>query len=270
MPIHPTAIVDPSAQIAADAEIGPYAVIGPDTRISARCRVGAHAIIEHTALGEDCQVFPHACLGLAPQHTRYAGEKTRLEAGKKNVFREGVSVHRGTPFDAGVTSIGDNGFFMGFSHIAHDCRIGNNVVLANGVLLAGHVSVGDNVFISGLVAVHQFVRIGRGAMVSGGAMAVQDVAPFCIAQGDRAVLRGLNLVGMRRAGASRTSLRLIKEAYRVVFLSGARLEEALQDPALLADDPLVAEFRSFLSTPKRGFARPPAGGENREEEEALA
>lgn len=269
MSIHPSAVIHPTATIGKDVEIGPYAIIGEETRIGDHCRIHAHAVIEHTTLGEECQVFPQSCLGLPPQHLRYAGEKTRLEVGRRSVFREGVSAHRGTAFDQGVTTIGENCFLMGFSHVAHDCRIGNNVTMANGSVLAGHVTVGDNVFVSGLVAVHQFVRLGRGAMISGGAMVVQDVAPFCIAQGDRATLRGLNAVGMRRAGVTRASMRLIKEAYRVVFASGMGLDEALSQPELTADDPLVQEFRAFLGAPKRGFTRPAAGDALAQEEAVL-
>ena len=265
---HPTAIIDPSSRVAADVEIGPYAVIGPEADIASGCRIGAHTVIEFTTLGPNCQVFPLATLGLPPQHLRYQGEKTRLVVGSGTVFREGVTAHRGTAFDAGATTIGDNGYFMAYSHVAHDCRVGNNVTLANGALLAGHVQVGDNSFVSGGVAIHQFVRVGKGAIISGGAMVVQDVAPFCVAQGDRATLRGLNLVGMRRLGFDRDSIRLVRAAYKAVFASGLRLEEALDRPELLVENPNVKTFRAFFTEPKRGFTRPAA--ENAVEEEVLS
>ena len=256
MTIHPSAVIDPGATIGAGVEIGPFAVIGPETVIGDRCRIFPHTMIAYTRLGNDCVVYPQASLGLEAQHLGYKGEPARVVVGDRCVFREGVTVHRGTAFDKSETVIGNDGFFMALSHIAHDCRIGDNVIMANGAQLAGHVEIGDRCFISTTVGIHQFVRIGAGSLVSGGAMVPQDVAPFCIAQGDRATLRGLNIIGMRRAGLSRESIKNVKAAYQVVFRSGRLLADALADPALHVDDAAVAVFRQFLSVPKRGFVRP--------------
>lgn len=256
MSIHPSAVIDSSARIGRNVHIGPFVVIGPDVVVGDNCQIWPHTVIEYTKLGNGCQVFPQTSLGLAPQHLKYKGEKTRLEVGDRTVFREGVIVHRGTVLDKSVTTIGNDCFFMALSHVAHDCRVGNNVIMANGAQLAGHVHVADSVFISALVGIHQFVRIGTGSMVSGGAMVPMDVAPYCIAQGDRAEIRGLNVVGLRRAGVSRDSMRLIKEAYKAVFFQGRPLVEALKRPELNVSDTWVQTFRSFFLEPKRGYIRP--------------
>jgi UDP-N-acetylglucosamine acyltransferase len=254
--IHPTAIVDPKTKIGSNVQIDAYAVIGPDVEIGDNSRIYSHTYLEHTTLGEACQVFPHATLGMAPQHLMYKGEPTRLVVGKRVTFRESVTAHRGMPNAGGVTRIGDGCFIMALSHIAHDCQVGNDVIFANGAQLAGHVEVGDNAFISTTVGIHQFVRIGRGALVSGGAMVPLDVAPYCIAQGDRAEIRGLNVVGMRRSGMDRATLQSVKDAYKMVFMSGLTLAQALKEPSMNVDNAPVQAFRLFLSQTKRGFLRP--------------
>jgi UDP-N-acetylglucosamine acyltransferase len=269
--IHSTAIVDPRAHIGANVSIDAYAVVGPGVTVGDNCHLYSHTYIEYTTLGESCQVFPQVSLGMAPQHLLYKGEPTRLRVGNRVTFREGVTAHRGMPTHGGETQIGDDCFIMALSHIAHDCHVGNNVIFANGAQLAGHVEVGDNAFISTTVGIHQFVRIGRGAMISGGAMVPLDVAPYCIAQGDRAELRGLNVVGMRRSGMDRNTIRLIKQAYKTVFISKLSLSEALVEPELNVDNPAVNEFRTFLSQPKRGFLRPaPLAIPVADDEEAIA
>jgi UDP-N-acetylglucosamine acyltransferase len=256
MSVHPTAIVDPSVVIGKDVVIGPYVTVGPGVALGDGCRLSSHNVIEYTELGNECLLYPYASLGLAPQHLGYKNEPTKLVVGKRTVFREGVTAHRGSLFDQGVTRIGDDCYFMAYSHIAHDCVVGNSVILANAAQLAGHVHVGDRAFISSMVGIHQFVRIGSGAMVSGGAMVPLDVAPFCIAQGDRAEIRGINLVGCKRAGFSRDSIRLLKNAYKTIFLSGLFLSEALQHEAMHVDDPWIQIFKKFFEVPKRGFLRP--------------
>lgn len=258
MNIHPTAVVHPTASIGKDVEIGPYAIIGPDAVIGDRCVIGSHSVIEFTELGADCTVFPHACLGMAPQHLLYKGEKTKLVVGARSVFRESVTAHRGTVLDKGVTTIGNDCYFMALSHVAHDCRIGHNVILANAVQLAGHVEVGDHSFVSGTACVHQHVRLGAGCMVSGGAMVVLDIAPYCNAQGDRASLRGINVVGLKRRKVGRDSIRKIKDAYVKVFQSGLGLRDALATPELSDGDVHVQQFRNFLLGSKRGITRPAA------------
>jgi UDP-N-acetylglucosamine acyltransferase len=224
--IHPSAVVDPTAKLGQDVVIGPFAVIGADVIIGDRSRVISHAVLEHTELGAECVVYPYVTLGMAPQHLRYAGEKTRLVVGARTTFRESVTAHRGTPFDSSVTKIGDDCYFMALSHVAHDCVVGNKVIMANAAQLAGHVQVGDGCFISSTVGVHQFVRIGKGSLVSGGSMVSLDVAPYCIAQGDRAYLRGLNVVGLRRLGAKRETISALRAAYKALFLCAFSLSDA--------------------------------------------
>ncbi|OVE76636.1 acyl-[acyl-carrier-protein]--UDP-N-acetylglucosamine O-acyltransferase [bacterium F11] len=254
--MHSSAIIDSKAQIGVNVKIDAYSVIGPDVKIGDDCHIMSHTIIQHTQLGKGCLVYPQASLGLEPQHFKYKGEKTQLVVGENCIFREGVTVHRGTLLDKGVTKIGNKGYFMALSHIAHDCSIGDNVILANAAQLAGHTNIGNNVFVSTMVGIHQFVRIGTGALISGGAMVPMDIAPFCIAQGDRATLRGLNVIGMRRSGINRDSISKIKKAYHAVFMSGLKLDEALNDPALNINDDNVSLFKEFLSVPHRGFVRP--------------
>lgn len=266
MPIHATAIIDPSAKIGADVTIGAYAIVGPECEIGNGSTIWPHAVMEYTRLGKECQVFPQASLGLAPQHLKYKGEKTRLEVGARTVFREGVTAHRGTPLDKSVTVIGDDCYFMALSHIAHDCRIGSNVIMANAAQLAGHVHVGDNAFVSTTVGVHQFVRIGTGAILSGGAMVPTDVAPFCVAQGDRAQIKGLNIVGMRRLGMDRATMQLVKSAFKKMFLNKLPLAEALSQPELTVDNKYVKIFRDFFLDPKRGYMRPGRQGVSEEAE----
>jgi UDP-N-acetylglucosamine acyltransferase len=254
--VHPTAVIDPSAKLGQKVQIDAYAVVGPNVVVGDGCHLYSHSYIEHTTLGKQCQVYPQASLGMAPQHLMYKGEPTKLTVGDRTTFREGTTAHRGMPTAGGETRVGDDCFIMALAHIAHDCKVGNNVIFANGAQLAGHVEVGDNAFISTTVGIHQFVRIGRGAMVSGGAMVPQDVAPFCVAQGDRAELFGLNIVGMRRSGLDRHVIKAVKAAYKTVFLSGLTLKEALAQPELNVEVAAVQQFRLFMAESKRGFVRP--------------
>ncbi len=272
MSIHASAIIDSKAKIGKDVSIGAFAVIGPDVEIGDGCRIWSHTTLEHVTLGQKCEVYPQVSLGLAPQHLKYAGEPTRLVVGDRTVFREGVTAHRGTALDKSLTKIGSDCYFMALSHIAHDCVIGNNVIMANAAQLAGHVTVGDNVFISTMVGVHQFVRIGRGAMISGGAMVPMDVAPHCVAQGDRATVKGLNIVGMRRMKMSRDDIRQVKNAYRAMFFDNLLLDEAVRTPELNVPNAHVKAFREFFMEPKRGFLRPAKSGSESESEteEALS
>lgn len=266
--IHPTAIIDSSAQIGSDVTIGPYAIVGPQVVLGDRCKIHPHAVLEYVELGPGCEVYSFASVGLPAQHLGYKGEPAKVVVGENTIFRENVTVHRGTAKDKCLTKIGKNCFFMALSHVAHDCVIGDSVVLANAALLAGHVQAGDRVFVSGTAAVHQFVRLGTGAMISGGSMVSLDVPPYGLVQGDRAVLRGINLVGLRRFGVSRETVRLVKEAFKIVFYSGQGLEEALSHPIFKSTDPCVNEIKIFLSDPKRGFVRPPTGSSTPDVEEA--
>lgn len=255
--IHSTAIVEDGVELGAGVEIGPYAVIGRGVVLHDRVNVGAHAVIVgDTQVGEGTRIFPHAVLGEVPQDTKFAGEQTRVEIGRDNVFREFTTIHRGTAAGGGVTRVGDGNLFMAYTHIAHDCQVGNGCIFANAVNLAGHVRVDDHAVLSGLVGVHQYSRIGRFAMLGGGAMAAQDVPPFCIAQGDRARLFGLNIVGLRRNGFGLDVLTALKGAYRELFHQGLPLRIALEQVReVYAEVPEVLELVEFIESSQRGICR---------------
>lgn len=266
MAIHPAAVVDPSAKVDPTAEIGPFAVIGPETVIGARTKVGAHSVVEHATLGADNVLHPGCFVGTPPQDLKYAGEKTRLVMGDKNVVRECVTMNRGTAQGGGVTTIGSGCLFMACSHVAHDCVIGNGVIMVNAVLLAGHVHVGDMAVLGGACAVHQFTRIGRLAMLGGGSMNGQDVLPFANTQGDRAVMRGINVLGLKRAGVPPESRSALKEAYKTLFLSGLTQADALANLKAGKPDPIVREWIDFIEAAgKRGYMRPAVGATSLEE-----
>ncbi len=257
MTIHPTAIVEDGAQLADDVRIGPYAVVGAFVQLGAGVELGAHAVVGgHTTIGPGTRVFPHAVLGGEPQDLKYGGEPTRLDIGARNTFREFTTASCGTAHGGGVTRIGDDNLFMAYSHVAHDCRVGSHCVLANSVALAGHVELGDRVVLSGLVAVHQYARIGRCAMVGGGGMVAQDVPPFMIAQGDRAKLYGLNIVGLRRAGFDADTVQALKRAYRAVFGHGRPLRIGMEQAReQFSDVPEVGELLAFIEASSRGVCR---------------
>lgn len=265
--IHPTAVIDPTAKLDPSVVIGPYAVIGEDVVMGPGCTVGAHAVVEFTHMGRENRLFPGCHVGGAPQDLKYAGERTLLVMGDKNTVRECATLNRGTAAH-GETRIGSHCLFMAYSHVAHDCVLGNGVILVNSVALAGHVEVGDYAVLGGLAAVHQFVRIGKYTMAGGGSMIGKDVPPFCTSQGDRATLRGLNLLGMRRAGMGREAVQAVKNAYKTLFLSGLRLEEAIAQIKASHPGQEVAEFIEFIERSKRGVMRP-AAGVTEEEEVAL-
>lgn len=257
-PVHPTAIIDPGAKIDPSVQIGPYAVIGEDVVIGAGTTIGAHAHVEFTHMGKDNKILPGAFVGGPPQDLKYAGERTRLVMGDKNLVRECVTLNRGTSA-TGETRIGNGCLFMAYTHVAHDCRVGNGVILANSVPLAGHVEVGDGAIFGGSAAVHQFARIGRLVMISGGSMVGKDVPPFCMAQGDRAVLRGLNLLGLRRAGFKPDAVRALKEAYKTLFLSGRTMDQTLPELQAPGNTKEVVELAAFIAASKRGVTRPASG-----------
>lgn len=255
--IHATAIVHPGAKIAAGVEIGPYVVIGEHVCLGEGTTVGPHAVIEGwTEIGRDNRIFQFASVGAAPQDLKFHGEKSFLRIGDRNMVREFVTLHRGTESGGGETLIGSDNLFMAYSHVAHDCIVGNRVILANGATLAGHVQVDDFAILGGLSAVHQFTRVGAHVMVSGGSMVAQDIPPYTIAQGDRAKTVGLNLVGLKRRGFSEQALRSIKQAYKIIFRSGLRQEEALQKIAAeVVSGPELEVFVDFIKNSQRGVAR---------------
>lgn len=255
--IHPTAIIHESAQIDDSVEIGPYVVIGEGVSIGAGSKVGPHATIDAwTEIGENNHIFQFASVGAPPQDLKFAGEQTWLRIGDNNHIREFVSLHRGTSGGGGETIIGSNNLFMAYTHVAHDCKVGSNIVMANAATLAGHVEIEDHAILGGLCAVHQFARIGQHVMISGGAMVAQDIAPYTLAHGNRAQLVGLNLTGLKRRGFSREAIGAIKKTYRLVFRSGLTLEEAAKQVAAECGDvPEVKRFMDFLHNSQRGYAR---------------
>ncbi|HZW87959.1 MAG TPA: acyl-ACP--UDP-N-acetylglucosamine O-acyltransferase [Myxococcaceae bacterium] len=257
MSVHPTAIIAPGAKLHATVEVGPYAVIGPQVTIGAGTVVGPHAVIDgRTRLGERNKVFQFASVGAPPQDLKYAGEDSALEIGNENLIREFTTLHKGTTGGGGVTRIGDRNLFMAYAHVAHDCQVGNGCVLANAATLGGHVEVGDHVILGGLAAVHQFTRIGKHAFVAGGAMVVMDVPPFCVAQGDRAELAGINSIGLARHGFSEEQIGRVKEAYRILFRSKLPLEEAVERLRTeLGDQPEIQALLTFVTTSQRGLTR---------------
>jgi UDP-N-acetylglucosamine acyltransferase len=259
--IHPTAIVDPQAQLAGDVEVGPYAVIGPTVRIDAGTTIGAHAVIEgHTTIGRDNRIFQFASVGADPQDKKYKGEPTRLEIGDRNTFREFVTVNTGTTQDAGVTRVGSDNWVMAYVHIAHDCVVGDHTTLANATNLAGHVEIGDWVILGGFTGVHQFCKIGAHAMTGVGSVVLHDIPPFVMASGNTASAHGMNTEGLRRRGFSPEQINALRRAYRTLYKSGLTLEQAR---AQLAEEAgqggaaaeAVGTLAAFLTRVTRGIVR---------------
>jgi len=256
--IHPTAVVAPGAELAADVVVDAYAIVGARVRIGAGSRVGSFAVVDgNTTIGAGNVIFHHASVGAVPQDLKFHGEDSVLEIGDRNVIREFATLHLGTENGGMVTRLGDRNLVMNYVHIGHDCILGNGNILANGAQLGGHVIVQDGVRIGALAGVHQFTRLGEGAIIGGGAMVAQDIAPFCTASGDRAHLFGLNLEGLKRSGKSPETVAQIKRAYRIIFRSGMKLADAIAQ----ARDEIrgcaeVDRFLAFIETSERGVARP--------------
>lgn len=261
--IHPSAVVETGAVIGKGSRIGPFCHVGKDARIGDNVELVSHvAIIGATTIGDGCRVFPQATLGASPQNLKHKGSRTTLTVGRNTTIREGVTMHVGSDTSRGATVVGENGYFMAYSHVAHDCTVGNNVTLANGATLAGHCDVGDNVVIGGLTAVHQFARIGNNAFLSGCSAVPGDVIPFGLARGNLAKLRGLNVVGMRRSGMSRADIQVVREAYRKIFdrtrTVAENLEIARRD---FAGSVIAMSLVDFLSERgRRYFVTPPLDG----------
>lgn len=261
--IHPTAVVEAGARIGKGSRIGPFCFIGSDVTVGENVELIAHVtVLGATTIGDGCRVFPQAVLGGDPQNTRHTGGRTTLTIGKNCTIREGVTMHRGTDTSRGETIVGDNGNFLAFAHIAHDCIVGKNASFANGATLGGHCEIGDNVGIGGLSAVHQFVRVGDNAFLAGGSMIVGDVIPFAIAMGNRAKLRGLNLVGLKRSGMARSEIHALRRAYRTIFDRSRTVGENVEmAKAEFADSPTAMKIIDFItSRGKRHFAVPPLKG----------
>lgn len=255
--IHPTAVVDPAARLDDGVVIGPYAIVGAGVTIGRDTEIGPHVVIDGTTvIGERCVFTGQSSIGTAPQDLKYGGGPTRLEIGNDNLVREFVTMNRATEHGGGTTRVGSRGMFMAYAHVAHDCVVGDHVVMANASTLAGHVTIEDHAIVGGLVAIHQFVRIGESAILGGGAMVTLDIVPYSMAAGDRAALQGLNIIGIKRRGFSTQTIQALRAAYRTIFRSGLRLADALESlRGAAAAEPRVAHLISFIEGSQRGICR---------------
>jgi len=259
--IHPTAIVDPGATLGDGVEIGPYCCVGPGVRLGDNVVLRSHVVVDGlTEIGPRSEIFPFASIGLRPQDLKYKGEESRLIVGSDNSVREYVTFNPGTKGGGMVTSIGDHCLFMVGAHVAHDCRIGNHVIMANNATLAGHVTIDDFAVIGGLAAIHQFVRIGAHAMVGGMTGVEHDVIPYGSVMGERGRLAGLNLIGIRRRGYSKTQTAALRDVYRILFTDGAGgtlSERLLQAESEYPEDVAVRELLAFIQAESpRGLTQP--------------
>ena len=259
--IHATALVDPRAELDASVAVGPYAVIGPHVKVGAGTTIGAHCVIEgHTTIGRDNRIFQFASLGAAPQDKKYAGEPTQLLVGDRNTVREFCTFNTGTAQDSGITRIGNDNWVMAYVHIAHDCQVGDQTILANNATLAGHVHLGDWAIIGGLTGVHQFVKIGAHVMAGFASAVTQDVPPFMTVDGNPLAVRGFNAEGLRRRGFTPARLAAVKQMHRLLYRQGKTLEEASREIAALAADMPDAKadvemMSAFLAGVTRGIVR---------------
>ena len=250
--IHKTAIVDPKAKISANVNIGPYSIIGPNVEIGEHTVINSHvSIAGYTKIGKKNKIYPFASIGNNPQDLKYKGEKSSLEIGNGNIIREYVSINPGTDGGGGLTKIGNNCLFMVSSHVAHDCVIGDNVVAVNNVAIGGHVQIDDNAIIGGNSAIHQYIRIGKFAMIGGICAVIRDVIPYGLVHGNRSVLQGINLIGLRRNNISNQDIALLSNAYKEIFKS-ENLSENLKN---LSEDfkknELVIEILKFIQKDKK-------------------
>ena len=253
--IHPTAVVMPGAEIGPGTTVGPSAVIGSQVKLGRRCRVGASAVIDGlTEIGDETEIFPFSSIGLIPQDLKFKGEETRLVIGKRNIFREFVTIHRGTRGGGGLTEIGDRNVFMAYAHVAHDCHIGNDTIFGNNATLGGHVSVDDFAAISAGSGVHQFCRIGRHAFVGGYSVVTRDALPYAKSVGNRARIYGLNTIGLIRRGFTEETITKLKRAYRYLLQSKLNTSRALKqiekDPSVQC--PEVEYLVAFIRSSQRG------------------
>jgi UDP-N-acetylglucosamine acyltransferase len=259
--IHPTAVVDPKAELAADVEVGPYAVVGPRVRIGAGTSIGAHAVVDgRTRIGRNNRVFAFCAIGGIPQDKKYAGEDTELLIGDGNTIREYCTLNTGTVQDGGVTRVGSGNWIMAYVHIAHDCQVGDQAIFANGVQLAGHVHVGDWAILGGLTGVHQFVHIGAHAMTGAGTTLLQDLPPFVICNGNPAAPHGVNVEGLKRRSFDAEAIGALRRAYKAVYKEGRTVADACAAiDALATATPSAAShlkaLRVFVQSSTRGIVR---------------
>ncbi|NJD56999.1 MAG: acyl-ACP--UDP-N-acetylglucosamine O-acyltransferase [Nitrospirae bacterium] len=255
--IHETALIDQKAEIGTGVEIGPYCIVKKGVRVGRNTRLISHVILEgDTEIGEGCTLHPFSCIGLPPQDMKYKGELTRLIVGNNNTIREYVTIHRASVGGDETTTVGNNNFLMAYVHVAHNCKIGNNIIMANAATLAGHVLVEDFAVIGGLVAIHQFTRIGQYAMVGGFSGIGQDIPPYMVASGARAKLFGPNMIGLKRHGFSDETVNTIKKAYKTLFREKRTLKDAIKK---VYDDfpesPEIEHLITFIEKNKRGICR---------------
>lgn len=255
--IHPTAIVSAGAELGADVRVGPFATIGPHVRIGDGAVIHGHAVVDGwTEIGRSVRIFPFASVGLQPQDLKYKGEKSTLAIGDGTIIRETATLHSGTAGGGGATTVGSNTLIMVGVHVAHDCHVGNRVIMANGTHLGGHVTIEDAAVIGALSAVHQFSKVGTIAMIGGGSMVTRDVAPYCTVTGDRARLVGLNRIGMERNGFDEARIDVVKRAFRLLFRSKLLLRDALaRIERELAGSPEVDRMVKFIRDSERGICR---------------
>lgn len=257
MKIHPTAVVSSAANLEEGVEIGPYSIIAADVNIGKNTVIGPHVVIdEHTDIGAGCRIFQFASIGAVPQDLKFRGEATRTIIGNCNTIREFVTIHRATAADIGVTIMGDYNLIMAYCHIAHNCKLGNRIVMANAANLAGHIHVEDNAIIGGLTGIHQFTRIGAHCIIGGCSAVTKDIPPFVMASGNFAKLFGLNIIGLTRRGFAEETIAALKEAYRIVFRSSLLLAAAVRKVEEDVEDlPEVRQFLDFIRKSERGICR---------------
>jgi UDP-N-acetylglucosamine acyltransferase len=273
--VHPTAIVETGAQIGEGTSVGPYSIIGANVVLGRNNRVGPHVVIEgHTTIGDSNQIFQFASIGAAPQDLKFKGEASKLVIGNGNIIREFSTLQPGTTGGGMLTQVGDSNLFMANTHVGHDTFVGNRCVFANSAALAGHVTIGNGVIVGGLSGIHQFVRIGDVAMIAAGAMVSQDVPPYCMAQGDRAKIHGLNRIGLERNGGTRDDLAALRSLYRTIFTPPEPEVQAKTFKARVSHcrstagtNERAAQFLGFLESSERGIcSHHSAGGGDREVE----
>jgi UDP-N-acetylglucosamine acyltransferase len=256
MKIHPAAIIDKKAKLADDVEVGPYALIGPNVEIGKSVTIAGHVVVDgYTSIGEGTRIFTGAVIGSAPQDLKYKGKKSFLKIGKNNVIREYVTMNPGTE-EGSVTSIGDENLLMAYSHVAHDCRIGNNCVIANLGTLAGHVTIEDRVVMGGLAAVHQFTRVGKMAIIGGCSKVVQDIPPFSTCDGNPARVYGLNLIGITRAGMPKNTQARLRKAFKILFHSGLMFKNGIEKVKKnIGSFEEIDYLLNFIKNSERGVCR---------------
>lgn len=256
MQVHSTAIISKKARLSEDIKVGPYAIIGDNVMIGSGTKIGAYCVFEgNTTIGDNCQIFTGAVLGSPPQDLKYKGEKNFLEIGNNNIIREYCTFNPGTE-ENGITRVGSHNVFMAYSHIAHDCAVGDNCIIANCGTLAGHVTIEDKAIIGGLVAIHQFVRVGSLSIIGGCSKVVQDIPPYSTCDGHPARIYGLNLIGLRRNGINKASIQELNRAFRLLFNSGLSIKHALEkiEQEIKPSDE-ISRLLSFIKGSKRGLAR---------------